>query len=164
MISIRDSIEMDVTPGQIFSWFARMPEQYASWHPDHVGCRVIHGSMLEPGSEVECREYLHGKLHTLHFKVDKVVKDKRLEFAIKGMGKGAFEAELRGDKIRFNAELDIGSDIPVLGRLADIIFRLFFKRRIALMSQHMAEEGQNLKAILESNNRGQTTFRHNQLH
>ena len=150
MISLRDRVEIDTTPEQLFAWLGRMPEEYKSWHPDHVACRVLHGSLLEVGSEFEFEEYLHGKLHTMRFRVTKVVLDNRVEFDIKGMGRGAFDAELSGDAVIFLAEVDIGSDAPVIGPLFDFVFSRFFNQRIDLMRQHMVEEGRNLKAILES--------------
>jgi len=150
MISLRDSIEIHTTPGQLFAWLGRMPQEYESWHPDHVACRVLHGSILEVGSKIECEEYLHGKLHSMRFRMTKVVPDKRVEFEVAGMGRGAFEAQVNGDTVRFVAELDIGSDAPIIGRLFDFIFSCLFNQRIETMRQHMAEEGHNLKAILES--------------
>lgn len=150
MISLKDSIDISTTPSQLFAWLGRMPQVYTSWHPDHVACRVLHGSILEVGAEIESEEFLHGKYHSMRFRMTKVVPDKRVEFVIEGMGRGAFEAETIGDKVRFIAELDIGSDDLIIGRLFDFIFQLFFKRRIEAMRQHMAEEGRNLKVILES--------------
>ena len=150
MISLRDSVEIHTTPGQLFAWLGRMPEEYESWHPDHVACRVLHGSVLEVGSVVECQEYLHGKLHSLRFRMTKVIPDKRVEFVIERMGRGAFEAQANGDTVTFVAELDIGSDAPIVGRFVDFIISRLFNQRIESMRQHMAEEGRNLKTILES--------------
>lgn len=150
MISLRDSIEIHTTPRQLFAWLERIPLEYKSWHPDHVACRVLHGSMLEVGSEIECEEYLHGKLHSMRFRMTKVVPDERVEFVIATMGRGAFEAKESGDNVRFVAELEIGSDVLGIGHLFDFIFNLFFKQRIEAMQQHMAEEGRNLKAIMET--------------
>ena len=150
MISLKDSIEIDTTPRNLFAWLARMPQEYKSWHPDHVACRVLQGSILEAGSEIECQEFLHGKLHSMRFRMTKVIPDKRVEFIVEGMGQGAFEAEVNGDVVKFVAELHIGSETPIIGWLFDFIFPLFFNQRIETMRQHMAEEGRNLKAILES--------------
>ncbi len=150
MISLRDSIEIHTTPGQLFAWLKRMPQAYKSWHPDHVACRLLHGSMLEAGSEVECEEYLHGKLHTMRFCITEVIPDERVEFEIKGLGKGAFAAQVNGDLVRFVAELEIGLDVPMIGSVFDLVFSWLFRQRIESMRQHMAEEGRNLKAILES--------------
>jgi hypothetical protein len=150
MISLADSIEIQTTPSRLFSWLANMPKEYLSWHKDHVSFRVIHGSMLEVGSEIECEEYLHGKLHSMRFRMTKVVPDERLEFAIEGLGRGAFLVHANGDTVRFVAELDIGSDTPIIGTVFNFLFSRFFGKRIDAMRQHMVEEGENLKAILES--------------
>ena len=149
MISLRDSIEIQTTPQELFAWLGRMPQEYKSWHPDHVACRVIHGSMLEVGSEIECQEYLHGKLHSMRFRMTKVVPNKRVEFEVEGMGRGTFEAQVTGDTVRFVAGLDIGTDAPVIGRLFDFVFSWFYEQRIESMRQHMIEEGENLKRLLE---------------
>jgi len=150
MITLRDSIEIHTSPGQLFAWLARLPNEYISWHPDHVAYRVLHGSVLEIGSEIEAEEYLHGKLHSMRFRTTKVIPDRRVEFEVQGLGRGAFEAQECGDMVRFLAELDIGPDSPLLGPFFDFIFSRFFRQRIEAMRQHMAEEGENLKAILES--------------
>jgi hypothetical protein len=150
MISLRDSIEIHANSRQLFAWLERMPQEYTSWHPDHVAYRVLQGSMLEVGSEIECEEYLHGKLHSMRFRMTKVVPDKRVEYVIEGMGRGAFEAQGSGDTVKFVAELDIGLDAPIIGPLFDFVFSRIFQQRIESMRQHMAEEGQNLKVILEA--------------
>lgn len=126
-----------------------MPEEYVSWHPDHVGCRVLKGSMLQVGSEIECQEYLHGKLHSMRFRLTSVLPGARVEFQIVGLGTGAFEAVAEGEQLRFTAELGLGSDAPVFGRLVDAVLRAVFSARLVAMRQHMREEGQNLKRILE---------------
>lgn len=149
MISLKDSIEIQTTPGQVYAWLGRMPQEYLAWHPDHVACRVIRGSMLEVGSEIECEEYLHGKLHSLRFRMTKVVPGKRVEFEVVGMGLGSFEIQAVDGHARFIAELEIGTKAPLIGQLFDWIFAWLFKRRIAEMEQHMAEEGEFLKTILE---------------
>jgi hypothetical protein len=150
MISLRDSIEIQTTASRLFAWLAKMPQEYKAWHPDHEDFRVLHGSMPQVGSEIECKEYLHGKLHSMRFHMTKVVPDKRIEFDIERMGKGAFEVQASDDTVRFVAELDIGSDLPILGPVIDFILSRFFRQRIEAFRQHMAEEGKNLKAILES--------------
>lgn len=99
---------------------------------------------------IECEEFLHGKLHSMRFRMTKVLPGERVEFVIQGMGLGAFEIEAVGDRVRFIAELDIGSNTPIIGKLFDFVFSQFFQRRIDAMRQHMAEEGQNLKALLEA--------------
>ncbi len=106
--------------------------------------------MLEVGSIVECEEYLHGKLHSMRFRTTKVDLDKRVEFGIIGMGRGAFDVKPVGEKVLFTAELDIGTEVPVVGSLVDFVFIKFFSQRLEAMREHMKEEGHNLKEILET--------------
>jgi hypothetical protein len=150
MISLRDRIEIHATARQIFAWLETMPQEYVSWHPDHVACRVLHGRMLEVGAEIECEEYLHGELHRMRFRMTRVVPDERVEFRIRGMGRGAFAVQSEGDAVEFTAELDIGTESPFIGPVFDFIFSVFFRRRLEAMRKHIAEEGENLKAIIES--------------
>ena len=151
MIRLQDQIEIRTTPEQIWSWLDDLPQVYQSWHPDHVDCRMLHGSLLTVDSEVECQEYLHGKLHTLRFRMTKVIPNKRVEYVVDGLGHGAFETQTsKGGWVHFVAELDIGSDTPIIGWTVDNIFQWFFNARLESMRQHMREEGQNLKAILEA--------------
>lgn len=150
MIRLQDRIEIRATPEQVWTWLDDLPQVYLSWHPDHVACRVLHGSLLTVGSEFECREYLHGKLHTLKFRMTKVIPNERVEYVVYGLGHGAFETKTsQGVGVHFVAELDIGSDIPIIGWTVDKIFQWFLKSRLESMQQHMREEGHNLKAILE---------------
>lgn len=150
MIKLRDSITMQATPEQLFKWLELMPQEYVSWHPDHVAYRVIKGSMLQPGSEIECKEYLHGQLHTLRFRLTKVDPGRRMEYKIVGLGRGAFDIVPKGGEIEFVAELELGSDLPILGSLIDTVFRLLLRHRLEAMRAHMNEEGQSLKKIIES--------------
>jgi hypothetical protein len=106
--------------------------------------------MLQPGSEVEFQEYLHGKQHTLRLRLTKVDPGRRMEYKIPGLGKGAFEVIPEDDEVEFVAELGIGSDIPMVGPLVDAVLRTLFSRRLDAMKEHMQEEGQNLKRIMES--------------
>lgn len=49
----------------------------------------------------------------------------------------------------FIADVTIGSNIPVLGWLLDRIMEKLFSDRLEALKQHMAEEGENLKQLLE---------------
>jgi hypothetical protein len=150
MIKLRDSIRIRATPERLFKWLEAMPQEYKSWHPDHVACRVIHGSMLQPGSEIECKEHLHGKLHTLRLRTTRIDPGRRMEYEIPGLGKGAFEVIPRGDQVEFVAELGLGSDSRILGRAVDAFLHALFDRGLEAMKEHMREEGENLKKIIES--------------
>jgi hypothetical protein len=150
LIKLRDSIRIQTTPRQIFNWLASMPQEYVSWHPDHVACRIIKGSLLGPGCEIECQEYLHGRLHTMRLRLTRVDPRKRMEYEIPGLGKGAFQVIPKDGEVEFVAELGLGTEFPIVGPLADVVLRALFSRRLEAMRGHMREEGQNLKKIIES--------------
>lgn len=150
MIGLRDSITIQAIPEQIFKWLELMPQEYCAWHPDHVACRVVKGSVLQPGSEIECREYLHGILHVMRLRTTRMDPGRRMEYEITGLGKGAFEVISRDEEVDFVAELELGFDFPIIGTLIDALLRALLSRRLDALRQHMREEGQNLKKIIES--------------
>ncbi len=150
MIRLRDSITIRTTPEQLFNWLESMPQEYGSWHPDHVSYQVLSGSMQQVGSQVECKEYLHGKLHSMRFRLTKLDPGRRMEYEIAALGKGAFEVIPKGEEVEFVAEVDLGSEAPLIGRVADAALRIMFRRRLEAMREHMREEGVNLKKIIES--------------
>jgi hypothetical protein len=150
LIKLQDRTRIRTTPEQIFGWLESLPQHYLSWHPDHIACRVLKGSMLQVGSEIQCEEVLHGKLHAMRMRLTRIEVGRRLEYEVVGLGKGAFEAIQSGEQVEFVADLDLGTDAPLIGQLFDIVFQILFRRRLEAMRQHMSEEGQNLKIILEA--------------
>lgn len=106
--------------------------------------------MFQPGSEIECQEYLHGKLHTMRLRLTRVDHRRRMEYVIPGLGKGAFEVIPKDGEVEFVAELDLGTEFPIVGPLIDTALSALLSRRLEAMRGHMREEGQNLKKILES--------------
>jgi hypothetical protein len=157
VIKLRDTITIQTTPERIFKWLESLPQEYCAWHPDHVACRVVRGSLLQPGCEIECQEYLHGQLHILRLCLTRVDPGKRMEYEIPGLGKGAFEVIPEDSEVEFVAELGVGSDFPIVGSLVDVVLRALLSRRLEAMKRHMREEGQNLKKILESSWRAGST-------
>lgn len=151
MIILRDTVEIETSPEHIFEWIAQFKENYQAWHPDHGECRYLHGTRpLEEGSVIYCEEYLHGKRHKLKLKITKVVQNSRIDYKIPFLGAGAFVVEPYGANVLFTAELYFGYNIPLLGWLIDKCVQNFMRQRLEAMRQHMVEEGQNLKKILEN--------------
>ena len=150
MILLRDVVEIDASSEQVFDWLAHFQENYLAWHPDHVECRYLKGtSILEVGSVLYIEEYLHGQLHKLKFLSTNVIPNTRLEYkAGFGIG-GAFEVKPQGNHVLFIAEITFGSGFPVLGWLLDRMMQKLLSDRLEAMKQHMAEEGENLKQLLE---------------
>lgn len=149
MISLRDEIFIQTTLEDIIDWFEMLPQHYLEWHPDHVYCDLLKGSMWEVGSVMQAGEHLHGELHRLRFVMTEAVPGRRLAYKIPGRGTGAFNFRPDREGVVFEAELHIGSNLPLVGAIADYLLRRLFQGRIEAMQQHMREEGENLKRILE---------------
>ena len=102
MITLRDTIEIETSPEQIFEWFAHLDKNFCSWHPkEHVECRYLKGSPLEPDSVLYFEVYLLGKLQKAKYHITNVVPNSKVEYRV-GFplslfgGGGAYIVERRG--------------------------------------------------------------------
>jgi len=153
-ITLTDSIEVRAAPEEVFGFIARLAddESYRAWHPeDHVSLRWIEGPPWEEGSVAYAEEYLHGKLHKLKFTVTKVVPNRRIEYGPTSrlmrryFPGNAFIMEPAEEGCVFTATVKLR-----VGRLARILAGGRLQRGLADTKQHMREEGENLKKIVEA--------------
>ena len=149
MITLKDAVEIRASPEQIVEFFLNFKENFHAWHPDHVECHYLTPGPLKENSIIYVEEYLHGELHKLKLHITKIQPNSRIEYKTFLGTKGIFIIEPRGTITLFAAEMHMGTKIPLLGKLVDGIMRMFFSRHLEGLKQHMAEEGQNLKRILE---------------
>jgi hypothetical protein len=144
MITLKDSIEIKTTPEKIEEWFKSLDKHYLEWHPGHVKFVKVTGGMDEDDI-FYFEEYLHGKLHKIRSKITKIEKNKRIEYknlfpASIICPKGSFIIEPKGERCIFTATISL--------RFGWLISKLA-KNRLETVRQHMVEEGQNLKEIIE---------------
>jgi hypothetical protein len=144
MITLKDSIEIKITPEKIEEWFKGLDKHYLEWHPDHFKFVKVTGGMDEDDI-FYFEEYLHGKLHRTRSKITKIEKNKSIEY--KNLfptsiicPKGSFILEPKGESCIFTATVSL--------RFGWFISKLA-KNRLKAVRQHMVEEGQNLKEIIE---------------
>jgi hypothetical protein len=149
MITLRDAIEIKASPEQIIEFFLNFKENFYAWHPDHVECRYLTPGPLKENSIIYIEEHLHGELHKLKLHITKIQPNSRIEYETFLGTKGIFIIEPRETGTLFTAELHMGTRIPLLGKLVDRITRMSLSHHLEGLQQHMAEEGQNLKRILE---------------
>ena len=50
------------------------------------------------------------------------------------------------------AELRVGYNIPLIGKLIDMLSKVDISTQLKALKQHMREEGENLRNLLESSN------------
>ncbi|MBN2468733.1 MAG: SRPBCC family protein [Deltaproteobacteria bacterium] len=151
MIIMEDSIKIKTTPEDIFN-FLKNPNNYKRWHPaDHVACRWIKGNPLEKGSIQYVEEYVEGKLHKLKVIYTKCIRNKELEFKITNPIWRIFwpKSTLIIEK-KDNYCVFIAKTYFRLGPISSFSKRT--KKHLEAIKQHIKEEGENLKYILEKNN------------
>lgn len=157
MIFLSDTVEVEASAEEVFEWLVqrmRDKESYQAWHPDHVDIRWIKGEPLEEGSILSADEYLHGALHTLKFRIVRIMPNRRIEyrslFPLSLLAPGnTFEIESEGEgRCTFTASGSL--------RLPRWLFENVSKRhrgKIEAVKKHMKEEGENLKKAVEARRR-----------
>lgn len=148
MVELEDSILIRVEPERVWTWLGEIPRHYLEWHPDHVACRYERGEDLRVGSVPLFEEYLHGRLHRLRLRATEVTPGSVLRYRSRGL-EGAFLISPEDGGTRFTASLAFGTRTPLVGSVLDAVVRRAMGRRLAALQQHMCEEGQNLKLLLE---------------
>ena len=149
MITLKDSIEIKAAPEKVFEWLTNLrdKESYQTWHPDHVECIWVKGEPFQKGSIVYFEEYIHGKLHKVKFICTKRIKDRLIEY------RPLFPWYLFMPKCDFIME-PLGEDSCTFTATIKLrvgpLYKKFGKRHLDSINQHMKEEGENLKKILES--------------
>ncbi|MFH1775516.1 MAG: SRPBCC family protein [Chloroflexota bacterium] len=149
MITLTDSIEIKATPEKVFNFFTgiKTAKDYRAWHPDHVEFVWLKGEPFQEGSIVYFEEYLHGRLHKLKFVCTKVVPNRLIEY------RPTFPLSLFAPKNQFIMEPKgkKGCVFTATGSFrAGPLFKKLGRRQLEGTKQHMKEEGESLKKILES--------------
>ena len=149
MMTLKDSIEIKTMSEQIFNWLTnlRTREDYQAWHPNHVEWYWIKGEPFQVGSIVYCEEYIHGNKDKLRFICTKVIPNRLIEYRPSFpmsilMSKSQFIIEPKNETSCVLTAAISFREVPFLKKL--------FSREIEALQQHMKEEGENLKKILES--------------
>ena len=154
-VVLRDSIEVKTKAEKIFKFLTSIvdDDSYRAWHKeDHVSLRWLKGKPWTEGSVVYAEEYIHGKLHKLKFKITKIVPNKRIEysptsrFIRKFFPKNEFVIEQKGESCLFTA-----AGTYRVGKIGKIFFGKAIEKALSSVKEHMKEEGENLKSMLESN-------------
>jgi hypothetical protein len=143
-----DGIRIEAPPAQAFAFFQNMEANYTRWHPDHIRFEWRKGRGLEVGNKFFFEERIAGKRLTKLVRITKVTPDRYFAFEMTNpifrffLPHLSFGFEPDGDGTLFRAELRLHGIGP-LGRRIN-------RKEFDAVDRHMAEEGQNLKALLEA--------------
>jgi len=153
MIVLKDEIAVNAPPSKFVEWFSHIDEKYREWHPEHILGRYIKGTPFEEGSILYFEEYIGKPKYKFRFLVNRVEPDKRMEYKILFPytflnARGSFTFQKQDGGTRFIAVVSVGWGGAV-GRLLDRIYWLFGGGRLKEIRRHMADEGVNMKKIME---------------
>jgi hypothetical protein len=142
-----DSIEIAAPPAQGFAFFQSMEDNYLRWHPDHLLFEWRSGRGLQEGNVFYFEERIAGKLQRKEVRITDVVPDRHFAFAPVNplfrffLPLLSFGFEPTPSGMTFRAIIRLHGIGP-LGRRLN-------RREFNAVEQHMAEEGRNLKTLLE---------------
>lgn len=144
---VEDAVHVKASPLEVWGWLAHLVEHYVEWHPDHVSAEWIAGPPNRVGSLMRAVEAVGNHEEDLLFELVEFEPPHRFAYRIgRSVGlilpAGSFEIERDdNDGCWFTARIGYRFG-PVTERL--------FRRRIAGLRSHMAEEGANLKRLVEA--------------
>jgi hypothetical protein len=146
MRQLTDSIVIHSPPEPIWDWLSDLADHYTEWHPDHVSAEWERGEPNRVGSILRAVEHLGGIREELRFELTSLEPPHRFEYRMRGpisllLPGGAFNVQPHNGDSQFEASISYR-----FGRLTERVFR----HRVAALKRHMAEEGENLKRIIET--------------
>lgn len=143
-----DRTSIAATPERGFAFFEAMEDNYRRWHPDHLGFEWRRGKGLTPGTVFWFSERIGGKVLNKQVRITEAVPDRFFAFEPTGWLMRAFVPRMsfafhpEPGGFVFEARVHMRGIGPMGRRLN--------RREFEAVEQHMAEEGRNLKALLES--------------
>ena len=145
---LEDRIFIAAPPATGFAFFDDMAVNYTRWHPDHLGLEWREGRGIVPGTVIWFSERIAGKVLSGEVRITEVVPGRFFAFAPTGWLMRAFLPRMsfafHPDPGGFVFEAEVWlRGIGPLGRRLN-------RREFDAVERHMAEEGRNLKRLLES--------------
>ena len=145
---LQHEIPIDAPPRDAEAFFARMDENYLRWHPDHLLFEWRQGHGLKPGVRFYFEERIGGNLLKKEVVFTEIVPERRIRFVLTHRLQRLFLPSITFEFIPVaDGRCRFRQSIPV--RIGPLGARLN-RKGFAAVRRHMAEEGENLKAILES--------------
>lgn len=145
---LQHEILIEATPDRGFDFFQHMQENYLRWHPDHLRFEWRQEPRLEVGNRCYFEERIGGKLLKKEMRFTEVVADRLIRFVPTAALLRLF---LPWITLEFTPVADgtfrFRQRIPVrIGPIGAWLNR----RDFDAVRLHMRQEGENLKAILET--------------
>lgn len=144
---LEDVTRIRTRPERIFRFFEEMDQDhYLAWHPDHLAYRWVKGRGLKEGNVSYFEERINGKLLKKKVRFTRIEPDRHIEFTMTNpffrlfLPRFLFHFEPKGDECEFTAQIHLR--LPPISRWLN-------RKDLAAVRQHMKEEDENLKRLLE---------------
>ncbi len=142
---LKESITIHKPAEEVFAWFLDLEENYQTWHQQHIVARWIKGEKFEKGSVLYIEEYMGGKIEKLRFMTTRMIPNRLICFKL------LFPESLicSGGTFRFESENSSTIFIATLSFRFEKLLAKVFNSKVQQIQQHMKEEGEHLKTIME---------------
>jgi len=146
MKTLEESILINVPPEKVWSWLLKITENYCEWHSSHIKALWKMGEPNQIGSIMYFEEMIGNEMLKMSAKLTQLIPNSFYEFKTVGglkliIPRGTFEIIPKGNNSIFKATLDF--------RMGKFLSKVA-KKKVNKIRQHMIEEGENLKKILEN--------------
>lgn len=147
---LEETTEMKAPPGDVYRFFEEMEENYERWHPDHVTFQWIDGNGLKEGENAYFEEKIAGKRQQKTVRFTQVDPDRYIEFEPTSrlirllLPHVSFTITPRPAGCELTQRLKVRTG-PIGAWLN--------RREFDAVRKHMREEGENLKRIVENEER-----------
>lgn len=146
MSVLTHSVQIKAPHQKVYDFLLHYKENFPLWHSNGQECRYLTEGPLGVGTLIYEEETLHGKLYKFKLRITRLKPNERIDYQILSIGHGAFIIEPKGpDSSIFTAEIHFGSGLSLI----DDLISPFMAEQIEAIKEHMANEGKNLKRILE---------------
>jgi hypothetical protein len=155
MIVLEERITIRARPEQYMDFVDHLDQNYSIMSPDHVRFTCVTGRPTEPGAVCEQEEYFQGRRVRNRYRITEVVPNRRIVGKVL-FPRSLFGAKLineihpRGAEIEVVETICLGHDIPILGRIWDLLLGLVFKPLVPALRAHQIEGLTNIKRHLEA--------------
>jgi hypothetical protein len=144
---LNHSIFIGSTPEAVLAFFDGIETNYRRWHPDHRLFRWEEGRGLRPGVVFRFEETIGGKLMKKRVVFTRIYPQGRIEFAFTNRLLRLVLPYIRFDFPPEDGGIRFTQEIPIrTGPLGAWLNR----REFDAVREHMRQEAENLKEILES--------------
>jgi hypothetical protein len=146
-MKLEDSIYIEAPPDQVYRFFDDMEAHYLEWHPQHLAFEWRKGKGLKEGNVFYFEEEINGEILKKETRFTQIIPDRYIAFTMFNwffrwfIPKMTFVFEPESSGCRFTGQIFLRGIGPI-GRWAN-------RKGFRAVQQHMKEEGENLKKIIE---------------